>query len=45
MIEVIVGLLFCVFLYLLGRVVYPEPNKMLINYAESVNMMYGREEE
>jgi|GEM_PF-6756945 len=50
MIEIIVGLLFCSFLYLLGRVLYPDssvpqPHKMLINYGEAVGMVYGGEEE
>jgi hypothetical protein len=54
MIELIVGLLFCFFLYFLGHFLYPdahshsfvpEPHKMLINYGEAVGMVYGREEE
>ena len=44
-----------ILLYLLGRVLYPEvsnhqriipePNKLLVNYAEAVGQIYGSEEE
>ena len=54
MLELFVGLLFCLFLYLLlGHLLYPEPqkkniipepNNLLKNYSEAV-LIYGVEEE
>ena len=53
--ELCVGVTAMVLLYLLGRLIYPEvsdhqrivsePNKLLVNYAESVGQVYGGEEE
>ncbi len=54
MLELFVGLLFCLFLYLLGHLLYPEPQKkniipepndLLKNYSEAVTLIYGVEEE
>ena len=54
MIELFVGLLGCFVLYWLGRILYPdsehrsiipEPNKLLVNYAEAVGQIYGDESE
>tara|TARA_B100000925_G_C21561305_1_gene283720 strand:+ start:252 stop:422 length:171 start_codon:yes stop_codon:yes gene_type:complete len=54
-IELCVGVIAMILLYLLGRVLYPEvsnhqriipePNKLLINYGEAVGQIYGGEEE
>ena len=53
--ELCVGVIAMILLYLLGRVLYPEvdghrriipePNKLLVNYAEAVGQIYGSEEE
>lgn len=54
MLEIFVGLLFCLFLYFLGHLLYPEPqkkniipepNNLLKNYSEAVTLIYGVEEE
>lgn len=53
--ELCVGGIAMILLYLLGRVLYPEisehqriipePNKLLVNYAEAAGQVYGGEEE
>lgn len=53
--ELCVGVIAMILLYLIGRVLYPEvsnhrrivpePNKLLVNYAEAVGHTYGGEEE
>ena len=43
--ELLIGIIGMILLYLLGRVIYPEPNKLLVNYGEAVGMVYGDEEE
>jgi len=43
--ELCVGATGMILLYLLGRLIYPEPNKSLVNYAEAVGQVYGGEEE
>tara|TARA_B100000282_G_C31569081_1_gene415792 strand:+ start:132 stop:296 length:165 start_codon:yes stop_codon:yes gene_type:complete len=54
MFELFIGLIFCLLLYLLGHLLYPEPSKkniipepnnLLKNYSEAVDMIYGVEEE
>ena len=55
MFELFIGLLFCLLLYLLGRILYPEatqsktiipePSNLLKNYSEAVSMIYGDESE
>ena len=52
MFELFIGLLFCLLLYLLGHILYPEtnsktiipePSNLLKNYSEAVSMIYGDE--
>jgi len=43
--ELCIGVIAMILLYLLGRVLYPEPNRLLVNYAEAVGQVYGGEEE
>ena len=54
MFELLIGLIFCLLLYLLGHLLYPEPrvkeiilepSNLLRNYSESVTLIYGVEEE
>lgn len=43
--ELLVGMLGMLLLYWLGLFLYPEPSKLLVNYAEAVGQVYGDESE